>query len=139
MKLTRINEARAQTQDLIEELSQYKEMLNIGMFTSQVYSETVRDRVNSELAEIVSDLRQVRTDSDYDKFVSTVGSLLELYRLGTGSEYSQTVGKLSLVQLYKNNLEEIAKVSHSITGLISSWFNRPEVQKLMTDYAQYIK
>jgi hypothetical protein len=139
MKLTRINEARSQTQEFIDELSQYAEMLNIGMFTKQVYSEMIRDRVNSELAEIANDLRQVRTDSDYDKFVSTVGSLLELYRLGAGSEYSLAIGKLISVQLYKNNLEEIAKVSHNITDLISSWFDRPEVKKLMTDYAKYLK
>jgi hypothetical protein len=139
MKLTRINEARSQTQEFIDELSQYAEMLNIGMFTNQVYSEMIRDRVNSELAEIANDLRQVRTDSDYDKFVSTVGSLLELYRLGAGSEYSQAIGKLISVQLYKNNLEEIAMVSHNITDLISSWFDRPEVKKLMTDYAKYLK
>lgn len=143
MKITRIDEAMTSTQDLIEELSQYQEMKNVGMFTNEVHREMVRVRIADELSSIADEIRTINSDSDFPKFQSVVKAVLEIKRLGVDSEYSSAIGNVSLSSQYKTQLDKIQKASVALSQnhreLFNSWMTRPEVLELVKAYAKYTK
>lgn len=141
MRIRRINEAVTPTDELIEQLSQYKDLLAIGMFTEAVHQETVRELIVNELTEIANGLETIRTDSDADfgRFYALVKTNLEIKKLSYDSEHSRTIGSINTDLVYKPILDKIKDVSARLNLHRTNWFSRPEMQALVAQHKSHTK
>ena len=137
MRIRRITEAVVSTQDLITELSQYTELLEIGMLTADSHRETVRDVIASMLTEIANGLSTIREESDFPRFYSLTKSLLELKKISIDSEYSKTIGSIDKTEYYKPQRNKIMDATMKIPIFSFGWIDRPEIKELAIQYKPY--